>query len=67
MEDTLANLLTSKGPCSTRTLAKHVGMSNKNVSYVLTHSDRFVRVNPLEVGSGKYSVNVWKNVENFSD
>lgn len=44
------------------TLAKMRGVSHRTAQYRV-HSEGWVKVEPWEVGSMKYSVNVWKKAE----
>ena len=45
---------------SVRTIAKHFKMKRNHVNRYLKLNDNLVKVDPVEVGSGKVSVNVWK-------
>lgn len=45
---------------SVRKIAKHFKVKRSKVNRYLENNPKFYKVNPVDVGSGKVSVNVWK-------
>ena len=61
MDQTIRSLLTQKKYYSTTNIARVLGETRKKVNwYMFNHPDDYSLVNPVEVGSGKCKVMVWK-------
>jgi len=45
---------------SLKTLSKRLGIKKKTVYFFIMNTNKVVKVNPLEVGSHKYDLNVFK-------
>ena len=60
MDASISDLLNTKKQLSTRKIAKSMGISRKTANWHLCNGN-FTKVDPLEVGSGKCDVSVWKN------
>lgn len=61
MDQTIRALLTQKKYYSTNSIARTLGETRKKVNwYMFNHPDDYSLVNPVEVGSGKCKVMVWK-------
>ena len=48
---------------SIKTLSKRLNMLKKHVFYLYKISDHIIKVNPRDVGSNKYCLNIFKYVE----
>ena len=61
MEQTISELLSQKKYQSTNNITKATGMNRKYINwYMFNHPDDYSLVDPVEVGSGKCKVRVWK-------
>ena len=54
------SFIKEKGIVSVRTLSKHFKIKRRKVNSYLKKNTEIVKVSPIEVGSGKKSVNAWK-------
>ena len=55
------SFIKEKGAVSVRTIAKHFKMKRSKVNSYLKRNSDFIKVKPVEVGSGKHFVNVWRH------
>lgn len=60
MEQTVRELLKQKKFYSTNSIARTLKMTRKAVNWHLFNNPDFTLVDPVEVGSGKQKVMVWK-------
>ena len=60
MDVAIRDLLAEKKHYSARKIAKTMGISRKSANWHLCNGN-FTKVEPEEVGSGKYDLSVWKN------
>ena len=60
MEQTIIDLLSQKKYQSSNNITKATGMNRKYINWYMNKNKKFSRVDPLEVGSMKKTLRVWK-------